>query len=628
MKKVTLYIFSLILLLGATSCNDWLTREPKDTMNDEQVFSSETTINSYLAGLYQRLPDAGCFATDFQTSFDEGMWGGNAMGTNTLVMSFDFMHYYDYNLIRDINYFIETLPKEVSSTVDQSHVDYYLAEARFIRAYVYFEMVKRMGGVPLIEKLYTYDSSMTVDDLVNFCEPRTSEAAMYDYIAKEMDAVMNVFDLGNAKVSTTRATKGACLAIKARAMLYAGSLAKYNSSSDTPVTLASGAVGIPASRANEYYQKCLDACEDLMELKVNGAPIYGLYQKSSDLTQNFVDLFLKKDDNPEIIFARDYSSEGNTHTWTSANIPYSQRSIATGGAEVNPGLNLVEAFEFIDNRDGKLKTRVNEDDANSDYIYYDNIGDIFNNKDPRMAATIMVPDSTFNSKQLDIQAGLAIWNESTGKYTLRVGDITASDASKNLYEGIQITGSDGPSSKDYYITHTGFYVRKFMEESTAAVGGSSTASWPRYRYAEVLLNAAEAAYELGLTDKVYDYFNQVRTRAGLNKIEAPTMEDIRHERQVEFAFESLRYFDVKRWRIADKLYDGLATTETATISSLFPYKVYRPGSEYHNKYIFVKSSKAPLFNAPRKFSVGNYYSAFTNDELTKNPKLEKNPYQN
>ncbi len=106
------------------------------------------------------------------------------------------------------------------------------------------------------------------------------------------------------------------------------------------------------------------------------------------------------------------------------------------------------------------------------------------------------------------------------------------------------------------------------------------------------------------------------------------MEDIRHERQVEFAFESLRYFDVKRWRIADKLYDGLATTETATISSLFPYKVYRPGSEYHNKYIFVKSSKAPLFNAPRKFSVGNYYSAFTNDELTKNPKLEKNPYQN
>lgn len=72
-----------------------------------------------------------------------------------------------------------------------------MAEARFIRAYVYFEMVKRMGGVPLIEKLYTYDSSMTVDDLVNFCEPRTSEAAMYDYIAKEMDAVMNVFDLGN-----------------------------------------------------------------------------------------------------------------------------------------------------------------------------------------------------------------------------------------------------------------------------------------------------------------------------------------------------------------------------------------------------------------------------------------------
>ena len=134
MKKVTLYIFSLILLLGVTSCNDWLTREPKDTMNDEQVFSSETTINSYLAGLYQRLPDAGCFATDFQTSFDEGMWGGNAMGTNTLVMSFSFMHYYDYNLIRDINYFIETLPKEVSSTVDQSHVDYYLAEARFIRA--------------------------------------------------------------------------------------------------------------------------------------------------------------------------------------------------------------------------------------------------------------------------------------------------------------------------------------------------------------------------------------------------------------------------------------------------------------------------------------------------------------
>ena len=145
----------------------------------------------------------------------------------------------------------------------------FLAELRFLSAWVYFELVRRMGGVPLVTTQLIYDYS---GDASSLRKPRAKESEVYDFIASELDAVKE--DLTNGitvgaggvitQVSVTRANKYIAMALKSRAMLYAGSLAKYNSLRAVPIATGGGEVGIPASMAPGYYQKALDAAKEVI----------------------------------------------------------------------------------------------------------------------------------------------------------------------------------------------------------------------------------------------------------------------------------------------------------------------------------------------------------------------------
>jgi hypothetical protein len=189
------------------------------------------------------------------------------------------------------------------------------------------------------------------------------------------------------------------------------------------------------------------------------------------------------------------------------------------------------------------------------------------------------------------------------------------------------TGNDGPA-KDAFITHTGFYVRKSMDEafkSDASMG--SKIQFVRYRYGEALLNAAEAAFELGRPEAV-TYFNKIRRRAGMPEKSSITLEDIRKERRIELALESdHRYFDIKRWRIAHEIFDGSLQNPTAMMYGLWPYKVYRPGHETNGKWIFVRRVNTTIISDPRRFVLFNYYTFFPTNALTNNSKLVPNPGQ-
>src|SRR5690606_31731875 len=141
-----------------------------------------------------------------------------------------------------------------------------IAELRFQRAWVYFDLVKRFGGVPIIDEQKIYDFDGDPSDLQ---QPRDTEAAVYDFIAAELDEIAP--QLGNAG-SISRANRYTALALKSRAMLYAGSLARHNNEIGRPISLPGNVVGIPADRANDFYQKALDASEAIIE---SGA--YALY---------------------------------------------------------------------------------------------------------------------------------------------------------------------------------------------------------------------------------------------------------------------------------------------------------------------------------------------------------------
>lgn len=152
-------------------------------------------------------------------------------------------------------------------------------------------------------------------------------------------------------------------------------------------------------------------------------------------------------------------------------------------------------------------------------------------RDPRFAATVLYDGATFRGRAMQLYNG--------GQDLTVSGSIIAS-----------------------WITNTGYYLRKFTDESInfADANAASSQNWILFRYAEVLLNYAEAQNEaVGPDDSVYDAVNQVRRRAGMPNLQtglsqADMRTAIRHERRIELAFEDARYWDVKRWKLAVNLF--------------------------------------------------------------------------
>jgi hypothetical protein len=104
-----------------------------------------------------------------------------------------------------------------------------------------------------------------------------------------------------------------------------------------------------------------------------------------------------------------------------------------------------------------------------------------------------------------------------------------------------------------------------------------------------------------------------------------TIDDIRQERRVEFAFEAHRLYDLKRWRIAHEVWNGDPSAANTMIKALWPYRVVRPGDPRDGKYVFIERV-APRFTQPRFFRMGNYYSSISDGVISANPKIVRNPF--
>jgi hypothetical protein len=635
MKKIFQILSIAVLTLG-WSCNDddFLNRPPTGQLSEEQIWSDEGQVLSVLGDLYNRYVDLSTFKTINDVpgwttvgDFNEAFWSEAGRYNNFQNSGWDVKSWatWDYGYIREMNLFIQkcTAADKLTPAVKER----YLAEARFLRASYYFELVKRMGGVPLILEPMTYDFS---GDPSYLQHPRAKESEIYDFVIKEAEEIKD--KLPSSVGEKSRATKAAALAMEVRAALYAGSIAKYGA--NTPqVALPGGEVGIPANMANGYYTKALAAAKEIITGKTGA---YALYTKKPDLSENFASIFYDKANNPEVIFVEDFKLQsGKVHYFTGWNQPRYGAEEEEGG-RINPSLNFVEAFEKLDNTFAPIPT-VN---ASGDPIYYNEQPDIFAGRDARLAGTVMLPGTTFKGRKVDIWAG----------YQLANGTIVSGDdrgAQKTLPGKTvpeQVVGFDGPIDGFEFTAQTGFYLRKYLDPvvGSGQRGVNSEVWLVRYRYSEVLLNAAEAAFELGQTADAVKYMNEVRARAGLVtplKASDITFDRIVHERRVELAFEGHYLYDMKRWRIAHLIMDGNAVTATdlpkdlgkATKRNtqpwgLWSYKIYNPGSANNGKWIYKQVKLSRVTGADR-FQLGNYYSYIGDDIINNNPKLVRNPNQ-
>jgi len=626
MKKYIYFLIIPFLLGSCSSDSEFLDREPSNILTQNQAFGSPDIVLSVLADLYNRYYDFGTvedwsslaqFNVAFWSEagrygyFQNGGYGYGDWGT------------WDYGYIREMNLFLERL--ELSEALDPADKARFAAEGRFLRASYYFTMVKRMGGVPLILESETYDFS---GDATYLQHPRETEAALYDFVISEADAILA--DLPSDVNTKSRASKGAVLAMKARAALYAGSIARYGAS--TPqVSLPGGEVGIPVSRAEEYYTTALSAAQSIINGEVGN---YSLYEKKPDLSENFASIFYDKSNNPEAIFVEDYKLQsGKVHGFTIANQPRFGAEEEEGG-RINPALSLVQSFETLDGEYAPLPI----EDASGNPIYYDTPEGVFANRDARLMGTVIVPGSSFKGREVDIFAGIQLADG-----TIISGD-SRGQQKEVMGTDMKVVGFDGPIDGLEFTAQTGFYIRKYQDPKAGSGqrGTQSDVWFIRYRYAEVLLNAAEAAFELNQPTVAAGYLNQVRRRAGITTDLAAadiTFDRIAHERFVEFAFEGLHFFDLKRWRIAHEVLDGTpmdAATITDNIGDatkrltqpfgLWPYKYYNPGDANDGTYIY-KIVKPNRVTGADRFQFGNYYSEIGAGILNNNPLIVRNPNQ-
>lgn len=609
MKKSLLYILCSVALSGTfTSCDDWIgDTEPTDFLTSEQVWNDETLIQGVLAELYNDVATNGNMDNDVNYSLiDDFMWCGlmnqdvESARNQMVAYSYDEFRYYDYAYIYKCNQAIESLA--TISQLPEETRNLYTAEFRFLRAYAYFQMCIRMGGVPLVTQTQSYTSGMDVTELQT---PRASEAETYKFVYDECMDIEATLAGNNGVTNKSRANQWAALALASRSMLYAGSIAKYNiaevNSSEQP-----GVVGMTGEDPTEYYRNSLAASKRIINEFANNT-LQGIDNPSAD---NFYNAICSKDNNTEVLWTKDYNAS-KFHLFAFANIAHSMNEDNDNGSDLCPTLQLVETYGALEDKN-----------PDGTYKVYDERGDIFDPiQDVRLKGTCLVPDQTFKGKTLDVQAGVAIYNN--GNYTLQEGADPNS-----IYEGDggKLVGNDGPLNRATF-TNTGFNLRKFVDETvgSSARGQGSYIWFVYFRMGEIYLNAAEAAMELGQTAEALEYVNKVRQRAGLgaNSWTAAdlTIDNMLNERRRELALEDHRLWDMKRLRRAHRVWNGVESA-TTMLYALYPYRIV--GGPDNNKYIYVRRV-APRFLAPRNFRIGNYYTAFEQDVLDKNPKLVQNP---
>ncbi len=506
MNIKTTFILGLIAILNA--CD--MPREMVDVLSKEQIDAQYTLVRGQCASLYNDLL-AGYF------TFGNGMEasacdeadlinGGSVQVVNT--GSWNQFNNPDevlsryYTAIRRVNDFLNPTtdvnldayrldPTSGSQTIYKerlAEIKNWRYEARFLRAFYYFELIKRYGGVSIVKEPLTLETDFSV------LKRNTLEECI-QFIVEECDSVSQsgALPVSYNADNLGRATKGAAMALKSRVLLYAAS-DLYNSSEWTEGYTYPELISLPAGDRKKRWEDAAKAAKDIIDLAEAG------YVLEKDYT-----IIGKTFDSKEMIFLR-RSTASNSFEIT--NFPV---GLPVGNGSVNPTQNLVDAYEM--KSDGSKFDWSNPSQASNPYY----------NRDPRLSFSILHNESLFNKTTL-----------------------------LEIYEG----GEHGKGLAN--ATSTGYYIRKFIDESLDLVQNrTSVHSWVFFRIAEIYLNYAEALNESdpGNSD-ILTYVNKTRQRTG---VEMPLItetdqtkvrERIRNERRVELAFEGHRLWDVRRWMTA------------------------------------------------------------------------------
>jgi len=582
-----LLVFTLLLMLSCKK--SYLDTKPSTQFAEGDVWTDPNLIQLNMNSIYSQNPwsfnNTSSSGTSGSVDESRSYDGGNDYNMSNMLMTADNAGWGDWNgryrAIRDCNVFLENidkLPDDSKLTDGVTFKNRLKGEATFFRAWYYNMLISYFGAVPLITKSYTL-----TDD---FTAARNTYAECVKFIADECDAAAALLPLENTGDNNGRVTKGAALALKSRVLLYAASdlhnTTKFSSFAKPEL------LGYTDGDRTQRWQAAKDAAKAVMDLG-----IYSLYQPSpasaAEATKNYEDLFTSSK-SVEDIFVRYFSVSAGQGADFWVEFPN-----GFGGIEyTGPTSEMVDAYEM---KDGTTFSRT---------IPAQNL-EPYKNRDPRFYASVLYEGATFRPRPASLQ-GI----DPLG--VLRVGTWEKWDGSKIVYE----YGLDSRNSAVYGggYNNAGTTMLKFLKRTTDMyVNHQDDLTWRFIRYSEIILNYAEACIGLGLDDEARTYINMIRKRAAMPDItESGTALKLRYqnERRIELAFENHRFFDVRRWMIAEQAYHPMHGVDV----------VYKLNPDHTTATI---PTITPVQITDGKWDDKAYFMPISRDEVNKNNKLVQNP---
>ena len=482
MKKI---IYILVAILALNSC-DVLDMKPLDKVSDADVWEDSALIELYVNASYNSinhefsqhmLSDASDETYCIHNWANFWVIQKGEMTSDNVTGISEKINYWKsaYSNIRTINVFFDRIDDAPVETDLKNRMK---GEMKFIRAWIYANLIWRYGDVPLITDLFELNQDYKVK--------RDSYSECVDFITKELDEAMTWLPAKSSSETLGRATGDACKALKARVLLYAAS------EQNNP------------SHSKEKWEAAAEATKAVLDAGYS-------------LGNDYQSVFLE--DNDEIIFARYFTQANSTDFML-----FNGRNGSNGWTGENPTQNLVNAYEMTNGElpylNEELPLKINPASG------YDE-SNPYAGRDPRLDASILHDGSMWAGRETETWHG----------------------------------GLDSPESSigSWNASKTAYAFKKFMVESIPPSGSSVKPEnpWIFFRLAEFYLNYAEIMYELGNEEQAREYVNKVRARQSVNMPPVTASgeklrDKIRNERRVELAFEGHRFFDVRRWCIADE----------------------------------------------------------------------------
>lgn len=596
MKKLNIAILAACAIpVILTSCKKTLEKQDLGRFTASQVYNDSTTAVLSLNYIYsQNQPswfgNSGGTISGQLNGLTEEQYSDNVFvkGTATIESVTDLgsdVKSGNYVKIRTINMFLRDID---ASTLPAAEKKRFKAQALFWRAYRYFELVKLYGGVPLV---LTPLDAVGAEAKQAALLPRSTTTQTFAQVSSDLDSCIKYLPAKWSSADYGRITSGAALAFKGRVLLTYAS-PQFNPGNDIA-----------------RWQKAYDTNSQAVTLlSANG---FGLYPKWD------YSMWTTEKTNPEAVLVTEYNmatndQDQNNNTYPNSTVP---KYIGTAGGGNQPTYDLVQAFPMAD---GKPATGP---DASTKYPY--SLQTFYKNRDPRFYQTI-----AFNGENwaLNGNPNYRIW---TYYYY------------NNKSKPTQLASTEPTSPST-----TGLYLRKGIDPTiTSSNFMYAGTDWIEIRYAEVLLNLAECATEIGKISEAYTQLTSIRKRAGIepgsdnlyglnpNMSHDDMINAIMYERQVEFAFEGKRYWDLRRRKLLESTLNGKKRSGmVVTLKSNGSYTDYILGNrdalanasldDLYTNYFTVSTKTLDNYNI--NYQPADYFFGIPTNSLRNNGNLQQN----